>query len=100
MAENEPVSVYVWVIVIEPNCPIPFSTNFVYPSPKSNSAPVISLSVSFPAQENKTVNGAVPNAGIVESPLHVGATLEMPVGVGEAVGVGVCVMVAVGVAAY
>lgn len=72
---------------MEPNCPIPFSTKSLFPSPKSNSAAVISLSVSLPAQANETFSGVVPPAGIVDNPLHVGGASGTFVGVGVAEGV-------------
>lgn len=55
----------------------------------------MSLSGSYPAQENDTVSGFVPAPGLTEMPLHRGGVL---VGVGVIVGVRVAVGVADGVA--
>lgn len=93
-------------MVIVPYCPTLFSTVRFWSPPKPNSAAVISLFPSTPAQESVSSSGVFPISGLTESPRHVGTTflgvgvgvmLEVGVSVGVSVGVRVPVGVAVGV---
>ena len=64
--------------------PAAFSTSRFSLPPKPNSAAVISLSASNPAQVKCTVSGLLPAPGLTDNPLHRGGLL---VGVGVRVGV-------------
>lgn len=64
--------------------PAAFSTSSFSLPPKPNSAAVMSLSASNPAQVKFTVRGFFPAPGLTDNPLHRGGLL---VGVGVSVGV-------------
>ena len=95
-----PACVYVWVVVIDPNCPVPFSTSCFSPAPKPNSAAVMSLSGSKPAHANVTVRGLGPAPGLTDMPVQRGGLfvgVGVSVGVADGVGVTDGVGVSVGV---
>jgi len=79
---------------MDPNVPAGFSTKRFSLPPNPNSAAVMSLSGSYPAQLKLTVSGRTPEPGLTDKPLHRGGLF---VGVGVSVGVADGVGVRVGV---